>query len=78
MDTYWCALMITADDLVITKHAQEKMHVEGISVQQVLDALDRGSKYQQTDGVLTRYSFYSVAYKKMGSTYLIKTVFVNG
>ncbi len=70
--------MITEDDLLITKHAQEKMHIEGLPVQQVIEALERGSKYQQTDGFLAVYSYYSVAYKKIGSRYLIKTVFING
>ncbi|MDP3640590.1 MAG: hypothetical protein Q8R53_05340 [Nanoarchaeota archaeon] len=70
--------MITEDDLIVTKHAQEKMHVEGIAVQQIIEALGRGSKYQQTDGFLAVYSYYSVAYKKLGTKYLIKTVFING
>lgn len=70
--------MLTEDDLLITKHAQEKMHAEGIVVQQIIDALDRGSKYQQTDGFLAVYSYYSVAYKKIDSKFLIKTVFING
>ncbi len=70
--------MITENDLIVTKHAQEKMHVEGISVQHIIEALERGSKYQQTDGLLTIYSYYSIAYKKIGSKYLIKTVFTNG
>lgn len=70
--------MLTEADLIVTKHAQEKMHVEGISVQQIIEALERGSKYQQTDGILAVYSYYSVAYKKLGSKYLIKTVFMNG
>jgi len=70
--------MITEEDLIVTKHAQEKMHVEGISISQIIEALERGSKYQQTDGFLAVYSYYSVAYKKLVAKYLIKTVFING
>lgn len=70
--------MITEEDLIVTKHAQEKMHIEGISIQQIIEALERGSKYQQTDGLLAVYSYYSVAYKKISSKYVIKTVFING
>ncbi|MBS3123990.1 hypothetical protein J4437_05140 [Candidatus Woesearchaeota archaeon] len=70
--------MITAEDLIVTKHAQEKMHIEGVGVDQIIEALERGSKYQQTDGFLAVYSYYSVAYKKLGTKYLIKTVFTNG
>ena len=70
--------MLTEYDLIVTKHAQEKMHVEGIGMQLVIEALERGSKYQQTDGFLAIYGYYSVAYRKMKGKYLIKTVFVNG
>ena len=70
--------MITEENLIVTKHAQEKMHVEGIAVQQVIEALERGSKYQQTDGFLAVYSYYSIAFKRLGTKYLIKTVFING
>ena len=70
--------MITEEDIIITRHAQEKMHIEGLGVDQVIEALERGSKYQQTDGFLAVYSYYSVAYKKLGTKYLIKTVFING
>lgn len=70
--------MLTEDDLIVTHHAQEKMHVEGIGTAQIIEALERGSKYHQTDGFLAVYSYYSVAYKKLGAKYLIKTVFING
>ena len=70
--------MITEEDIIITRHAQEKMHIEGLGVDQVIEALERGSKYQQTDGFLAVYSYYSVAYKKLGTKYFIKTVFING
>ncbi len=69
--------MITKKDILVTKHAQDKMHIEGISLNQIIEALERGSKFKQTDGLLAIYSYYSVAYKKLGSKYLIKTVFLN-
>jgi len=69
--------MLSEEDLIITKHAQEKMHAEGISIQQIIEALERGPKYQQTDGFLAVYSYYSVAYRKIESKFLIKTVFIN-
>ena len=69
--------MICIDDLWITTHAQEKMQAEGVSAKQIIEALERGSKFQQTDGLLTKYSYFSVAYKKIGTKYLIKTVFIN-
>ena len=69
--------MIVESDLLITSHAQEKMHIEGITVSQIVEALERGSKFQQTDGLLVVYSYYSVAFRRLGAKYLIKTVFLN-
>jgi len=69
--------MIRKEDLLITKHAQEKMTAKGITPEQVIEALERGSKYQQTDGLLAVYQYYSIAYKIVGDKYAIKTVFLN-
>ena len=69
--------MIKKEDIFITKHAQEKMHIEGISFAQVTEALERGSKFQQTEGILTKYSYFSVAYRIEDEKYIIKTVFLN-
>ncbi len=69
--------MIEKSDLLITKHAQEKMNLEGISVGQLIEALERGSKFQQRDGLLALHTYFSVAYKKIDSKYLVKTVFIN-
>lgn len=69
--------MIKEEDLLITKHAQDKMISEGISSKQVVEAISRGPTFKQTDGLLTVYSYFSVAYKKLGEKYKIKTVFLN-
>ena len=69
--------MITTEDLLITKHAQNKMNVEGIGINQIIEALERGSKFSQTDGLLVVYNYFSVAYKQIGQKYIIKTVFLN-
>jgi hypothetical protein len=69
--------MINKEDIFITKHAQEKMHAEGISFAQIVEALERGSKFQQTEGFLVRYSYYSIAYKVVDEKYIVKTVFLN-
>ncbi|HLC80274.1 MAG TPA: DUF4258 domain-containing protein [Candidatus Nanoarchaeia archaeon] len=69
--------MVTEEDLWVTKHAQEKMINEGISMKQILEALERGAKFQQTGGLLSVYTYFSVAYKIVNGKYLIKTVFLN-
>jgi len=61
--------------LKITKHARFKMSELGISKEQIKVAIKRGSKYNQTDGLLAVYTYFAVAYKKIGDdTYKIKTV----
>ena len=67
--------MIKEEDLIITQHAQDKMILEGISVKQVAEAIARGSIFKQTDGFLAVYTYFSVAYKRIGDKFKIKTVF---
>ncbi len=62
--------------LEITKHAKEKMVLHGISKEEIMKAITQGAKFQQTDGLLAKYGYIRVAYKKRGNTYRIKTVFV--
>lgn len=69
--------MVREDDLWITKHAADKMLIEGITKKQICIAIERGSKFEQTDGYIAVYSYFSVAYKKVDNKYKIKTVFVN-
>ncbi len=69
--------LVREDEIEITKHAADKMVIEGISIGQICEALDRGSKFQQTEGYLAVYTYFSVAYKKVGNKYRIKTVFIN-
>ena len=69
--------MYTVSTVVVTKHAQEKMIKLGISLEQVKKAIDHGSKTQQTDGLLSCYTYYCVAYKRVGEKiYKIKTVYL--
>ena len=69
--------MINKSDLWITSHAADKMVIEGISAEQICIALERGSKFKQTDGYLVVYTYFSVAYKIIGNKYKIKSVFIN-
>ncbi len=64
-------------EIVITKHAKEKMALHGITNEQVKIAIKHGAKVNQTDGFLASYTYIKVAYKKVAeTTYKIKTVFV--
>ena len=60
-----------------TKHAKEKMDIEGIDEDQIRRAIKMGSISRQTDGYLASYTYIKVAYKRKGDIYRIKTVFVD-
>ena len=64
--------------LKITKHANDKMLWLGITEEQIKKAITQGAKFKQTDGYLAKYTYITVAYKKIGENYYkIKTVFVD-
>ena len=64
-------------ELLITNHARDKMHIEGIEKEQIKSCIKRGAKFKQTDGFLSVYTYIQVAYKIIGKDkYLIKTVMV--
>ena len=64
-------------ELIITKHAKERMIQYGITKEQVRMAIERGAKIQQTEGYLASFTYIKVAYKKIGENmYKIKTVFM--
>jgi len=62
--------------LQISKHAKEKMDIEGIDEEQIKRAIKMGSISRQTDGYLATYTYINVAYRKRGDVYRVKTVFV--
>jgi|GEM_PF-1183416 len=70
--------MLTDNQLVFKEHAVERMLDRGITKEQVRRAIERGSKFKQTDGMLSTYTYFSVAYKKMGDKYTVKTIIING
>ena len=61
----------------LTKHAQDKMILLGITKEQIKNTILMGSKFKQTDGYLAIYRYVKVAYKIIGKdVYKIKTVYV--
>lgn len=69
--------LVTVQELWITQHAADKMVMEGISAQQICEAIERGSRFTQTEGYLNVYTYFSVAWKRVGNLYKIKTVYLN-
>ncbi len=64
--------------IIISRHANDKMMWLGITEEQVRKAIVHGSKFKQTEGYLAKYTYISVAYRKLDeNTYKVKTVFVD-
>lgn len=63
-------------EIIYMQHAVEMMAERGITKEQVMIALQRGSKFTQTDGLLVKYMYFAVAYKVIKGKYIIKTVYV--
>jgi len=64
--------------IIFTLHAKERMLKNAISADMITRAIKQGAKQKQTDGFLTSYTYFKVAYKKIGKdSYKIKTVFIN-
>lgn len=62
--------------LLLTKHAKEKMVERGIALEQIKQAIRMGARIKQTDGYLSSYSYFLVAWKMSGEYYKIKTVMI--
>ncbi|MBI3051873.1 DUF4258 domain-containing protein [Candidatus Woesearchaeota archaeon] len=61
-------------NLALALHAQERMVEKGITRQQVIGTIKRGSKVVQTDGFLASFGYVKVAYAVKGDNYIVKTV----
>ncbi len=63
--------------LLITKHARDMMFERGIDENQIIKAIKYGVKTRQTEGYLSSYTYFRIAYKKIGGDYYkIKTVMI--
>lgn len=61
--------------LFLTRHAVQRMEARAINKEQIKEAIKRGSKIRQTNGLLAVYGYIEIAYKKIGpDCYKIKTV----
>lgn len=63
--------------LKITLHAKERMAKNAITMEMAKRAIKEGAHQRQTDGFLASYSYFKIAYKKIGGdVYKIKTVYI--
>ena len=61
--------------LFLTSRAVKRIAVRAINKEQIKEAIKKGGKIAQTDGLLAVYGYIEVAYKKIGQDYYkIKTM----
>ena len=63
--------------IIITKHAKEKMIALVINLEDIKKAIIQCSKERQTEGFLSCYAYYCIAYKVIEEkVYKIKTIYL--
>ena len=61
--------------ILFSKHARERMVARGISTEEVIEAIARGSKeLQNPNKILSHYRYFCVVYKKVGKDIFVITV----
>lgn len=60
--------------IILTKHARERMVLRGISLEEVKNAIVKGSKRIQNGKIVATYRYFEVVYKKVDETFVVVTV----
>ena len=63
-------------ELILTNHAKVRMAEKAVNAEQIKEAIKKGAKVKQTDGLLAKYGYIKVAYKIINDKYIIKTVII--
>ena len=56
--------MVTTEEILMTKHAQDEANDDGISRQEIAEALGRGPRIPEGNHFITVYRHFTVAYEK--------------
>lgn len=57
--------MVTKDDLLMTKHAQDEANDDGISRTEIAEAISRGPRMPEGNHFVTVYRHFTVIYEKL-------------
>ncbi|PIU12926.1 MAG: hypothetical protein COT21_02725 [Hadesarchaea archaeon CG08_land_8_20_14_0_20_51_8] len=60
--------------IIMTKHARERMISRGISLEEVKNAILKGSKRVQDGKIVATYRYFEVVYKKVNEIFVVVTV----
>ncbi len=68
--------MVTKEELLMTKHAQDEANDDGISRIEIAEAIGRGPRIQEGNHYVTIYRHFTVVYEKL-SDHLYKIITVH-
>ena len=57
--------MVTKEDLLMTKHAQDEANDDGISRIEIAEAISRGPRIPEGNHFITIYRHFTVVYEKL-------------
>ena len=57
--------MVTKEELVMTKHAQDEAMDDGISRSEIAEAIGRGPRIPEGDHFITIYRHFTVVYERV-------------
>jgi len=60
--------------IILTKHARERMIARGISLEEVKNAIMRGSKRVQGGKIVAAYRYFEAVCKKVDEIFVVVTV----
>jgi len=60
--------------VILTKHARERMVLRGISMEEIKEAILKGSKRIQNGKIVAVYRYFEVVYKKVDEIFIVVTV----
>ena len=61
-------------EIILTKHARERMIVRGISLEEIKNAILKGSKRIQDGKIIATYRYFEVVYRRADDMFVVITV----
>jgi len=63
-------------NILLSKHALEQSRERGISINEIKDTIQKGSKYLQGEKIVSTYRNIKVVFKKINEKFFIITVMI--
>jgi len=63
-------------EIVVSKHALEQARERGVSINEIKEAIQRGSKFLQQNKIVSMYRHIKIVFKKIKNKFFIITVMI--